>query len=324
MTGFDVPSCSTIYLDKPMRNHTLMQTIARANRVFKDKVNGLIVDYIGVFRDLQRALAIYGSAPGGGLSEGETPIKDKSALIEQVRRAIVEATAFCTDAGVDVASIQNAAGFHRISMIDDAVEALIMNDEAKRRFLSLAGNVDRLFKAILPDTAANDFGPARALFNAIAEKIRNNGEGVDIADFMESVDRLLDQSIATEGYVIREPLAPYNTHRQMNLSEIDFEALRKRFAQSRKRSEADKLRGALNAKVQDMVRLNKSRMDYAEKLQAMIDEYNSGAANIEIFFENLVKLAQELSVEEQRSIAEQLTEEELAVFDLLTRPEIAF
>jgi type I restriction enzyme, R subunit len=61
MTGFDVPSCSTIYLDKPMRNHTLMQTIARANRVFREKVNGLIVDYVGVFRNLQKALAIYGS-----------------------------------------------------------------------------------------------------------------------------------------------------------------------------------------------------------------------------------------------------------------------
>ena len=66
MTGFDAPPCSTIYLDKPMRNHTLMQAIARANRVFGDKVNGLIVDYIGVFRDLEKALAIYGFGVGGG------------------------------------------------------------------------------------------------------------------------------------------------------------------------------------------------------------------------------------------------------------------
>jgi type I restriction enzyme R subunit len=73
MTGFDVPSCSTIYLDKPMRNHTLMQTIARANRVFGDKVNGLIVDYVNVFRDLQKALAIYGSAAGGGVPRATAP-----------------------------------------------------------------------------------------------------------------------------------------------------------------------------------------------------------------------------------------------------------
>jgi type I restriction enzyme, R subunit len=77
MTGFDVPSCSTIYLDKPMRNHTLMQTIARANRVFKDKVNGLIVDYIGVFRDLQKALAIY--SPSSSDEGGECPVKSKAS-----------------------------------------------------------------------------------------------------------------------------------------------------------------------------------------------------------------------------------------------------
>src|SRR5437879_1326890 len=82
MTGFDVPSCSTIYLDKPMRNHTLMQTIARANRVFGDKTNGLIVDYVGVFRNLQRALAIYGSGAAGAATPGEMPVMPKTELIE--------------------------------------------------------------------------------------------------------------------------------------------------------------------------------------------------------------------------------------------------
>src|SRR5512139_3555076 len=88
MTGFDVPSCSTIYLDKPMRNHTRMQTIARANRVFQDKVNGLIVDYVGVFRDLHHALAIYGSGSGGGVKTGEEPVKDKAELVNMLKTAI--------------------------------------------------------------------------------------------------------------------------------------------------------------------------------------------------------------------------------------------
>ena len=88
MTGFDVPCCSTIYLDKPMKNHTLMQTIARANRVFGDKVNGLIVDYFGVFRDLQRALAIYGSGAGGGIREGDMPVQNKAALVEELKKEI--------------------------------------------------------------------------------------------------------------------------------------------------------------------------------------------------------------------------------------------
>lgn len=94
MTGFDVPSCSTIYLDKPMRNHTLMQAIARANRLFREKLNGLVVDYVGVFRNLQKALAIYGSGAGGGITEGETPVMEKSKLVEQLRLVIGETSSF--------------------------------------------------------------------------------------------------------------------------------------------------------------------------------------------------------------------------------------
>src|SRR5947208_7099551 len=101
ITGFDVPSLSTLYLDKPMRNHTLMQTIARANRVFLDKANGLIVDYVGVFRDLQKALAIYGSGSGGGIEEGDTPAQDKGAPVAVVKPAVVDAGLFCSAQAVD-------------------------------------------------------------------------------------------------------------------------------------------------------------------------------------------------------------------------------
>jgi len=158
MTGFDVPSCSTIYLDKPMRNHTLMQAIARANRVLGDKTNGLIVDYIGVFRNLQQALAIYGSASGGGIKEGEMPVQHKQALVEQLQQAIDEAVTFCVGRGINLATLQAASGFQRVRLLDDAVEAILVNDESKRRYLSLAEKVDRAYRAILPDRAANEFG----------------------------------------------------------------------------------------------------------------------------------------------------------------------
>ena len=101
LTGFDVPSCSTIYLDKPMRNHTLMQTIARANRVFPGKHSGLIVDYANVFASLEKALAIYGEGKGGA-----TPVRDKQQLVEELREAVEAATAFCASHGVDLAAIE--------------------------------------------------------------------------------------------------------------------------------------------------------------------------------------------------------------------------
>ena len=88
LTGFDAPSCSTVYLDKPMRNHTLMQTIARANRVFPGKHSGVIVDYANVFASLEKALAIYGAGKGG-----QNPVRDKQALVDELRQAVEDATA---------------------------------------------------------------------------------------------------------------------------------------------------------------------------------------------------------------------------------------
>jgi type I restriction enzyme R subunit len=316
ITGFDVESCSTIYLDKPMKNHTLMQTIARANRVFPDKVNGLIVDYVGVFRNLEKALAIYAGSPSG-LTDGETPVQDKESLVALLRGAIADVTEFCKDHGVDPHTIAFAPGFGRVKLIDDAVEAIIVNDESKRRYLTLESSVSKLYKAILPDFLANQFYPTCALFKTIADKIRAEAPEIDISEVMTGVDELLDRSVAAEGYVIHE--AP----RLVDLSKIDFDALQKRFAKGRKRIEAERLRTALSVKLAEMILRNKTRMDFVEKFQEMIDEYNSGAINVEVFFARLVEFTHELNEEDQRTIAEQLSEEELAIFDLLTKPAMS-
>jgi type I restriction enzyme R subunit len=316
MTGFDVPSCSTIYLDKPMRNHTLMQTIARANRVWGEKVNGLIVDYIGIFRDLQKALAIYGSGSGGGIEEGELPVQEKQALVDELRKAIGEVKDFLAEQGVPLEAFQSQEGFGLVKSLDDAVNALVAYDETKRNYLLLADRVDRLFHAILPDPAVNEFGPDRKGIAVIAEKIRSLSEPADISTIMDQVDAVLDRSIAPKGYEIREISQP------VDLSKIDFESLKKRFANSRKHIEIEKLRGSINSKLRVMVRLNKARMNYYEQFQRLIDEYNSGAANADQFFAQLVTFAQNLTKEEQRGIAENLSEEELALFDILTRPNM--
>lgn len=317
MTGFDVPSCSTIYLDKPMRNHTLMQTIARANRVWKDKLNGLIVDYIGVFRNLQKALSIYAQAPSSGTSVGAMPVESKDALVEPLRLAVKQATEFCNAYGVNPDTIKAATKFERVKLLNDAREALIANDESKRKFLSLADQVVRRHKALLPHEAANEYLPDRALFEAIADKIRSLMKEADISGVVEAVESLLDESIAAEGYIIHEP-----TEAPLDLSRVNFEALRASFQEGRKRTEAERLRGAVSSKLKRMVRLNKTRINYMEKFQRMIDDYNSGAANVDQFYENLVQFTSDIDEETKRTIAEQLTEEELAIFDLLTKPDM--
>jgi len=339
MTGFDVPNCSTIYLDKPMRNHTLMQTIARANRVYCDKTSGTIVDYIGMFRDLQKALAIYGSGAGGGIEEGDSPVEDKGTLVADVRQAIATAEAFCRERGVDIDAISTSSAFQRIhdlktaadllvdastaDAIDDSVEQVIINDELKLRFLSLVSAVDRLFKAMLPHPAANEFLPKRALLLLIAERIQHlspSGAGENVDDVAEAISKVLDQSIGPIAYVIRP--AVRDEANLIDLSKIDYDALKRQFVHGRKRTAAEKLRGAVNTKLKQMVRLNKSRMNYLERFQHMIDEYNAGAANVDMFYANLLTFIQTLSEEEQRGMVEHLSEEELAIFDLLTRPTI--
>jgi type I restriction enzyme R subunit len=328
-TGFDAPACSTIYLDRPMRNHTLMQTIARANRVFGEKNNGLIIDYINVFRELREALAIY--ATGRGAEIGEYPVKDKDALVEQLRGAIAEAEAFCDERGVDLDAILDAtSAFEHVTIVQqatgalvdaraeeavgDAVERIIVNDELKLRFLNVVAEVDRLFKAILPDPQAAEFRPRHDLLEYLADRVRQLTPAVHAPDVQREVTELLDEAIKARPYVIREDTPVYDP------SQVDYEALRERFASGRRRTEAERLRKTISIKLRRMIRRNRTRVDYQQEFQRLIDAYNAGSLNVRALFEQLVNLAQRLEEEEKRHIRENLTEEELALFDILTRP----
>jgi len=315
ITGFDVPSCSTIYLDKPMKNHTLMQTIARANRKYPGKEAGLIVDYVGVFRKLQEALAIYGGASSGEGGEGE-PIKNKAELVEYLKHLLARGIAFLSEHGVNAQAIKDAQGFEKVAKLDDAVEQLIANEETKNSFLSQARIVSRVYRAILPDPDANDLAPDAVLISVIAQKIKALAPPVDISEVMQQVEELLDRSIAPVPYIIKDE----DDQPLHDLSKIDFEKLKEKFNQGRKRTEAEKLRALLSMKLETMLTENPSRKDFMEKFQKLIDAYNSGSMNIEVFFKQLVDLTADLQVEDQRAIRENLSEEELALFDILTKP----
>ncbi|MBC7160799.1 MAG: type I restriction endonuclease subunit R [Immundisolibacter sp.] len=321
ITGFDVPTCSTMYLDKPMRAHTLMQTIARANRVAPGKESGLIVDYVGIFRALQNALATYARPAAGAGSEGGHeggPILDKAELVAALQAALDETVLFAGARGVRLEAIAKAQGFARIGLIDDAVEAFLASEAEKKHYLQLASRVARLFKAILPDAAANALAPLAVLVAYLAAKIQALGEPPDISAVMSDVEALLNDSIATEGYHIGPASRP---EALVNLSEIDFAALQARFAQGHKRTEAEKLKRLIEGRLAQMLAVNGSRIDLADKFQQLIDEYNAGSRNVEEFFDGLKDFVAALTAEEQRGIAEGLTEEELALFDILTKPE---
>jgi type I restriction enzyme R subunit len=313
LTGFDAPSCSTVYLDKPMRNHTLMQTIARANRVFPGKHSGMIVDYANVFASLEKALAIYGT--GGG---GATPVRDKQKLVVELRKAVDAAVVFCARHGVIVPAIEQlpAGSLKRLERIDDAVNALISPDPLRKDFLTHQRLVSTLYDAVKPDPVVLEFAGRVACLAAIADAInaKLNPNPVDISKVMGDVAKLLDASIS--GVDMPAKPAPV-----MDLSKINFEELRKRFKESKRRNtDLEVLKAVIRAQLEKLIRLNKSRADYLAKFEELIESYNAGSRNIEELFEQLLVLSRSLNEEQQRHVRENLSEEELTVFDILTRP----
>lgn len=313
LTGFDVPSCSTVYLDKPMRNHTLMQTIARANRVFPGKHSGMIVDYANVFASLEKALAIYGAGTGG-----ERPVRDKAKLVEHLRDSLNTATAFCLKRKVDLSAIENlpAGNISRLQLLDDGVNALISPDPLRREFLGHERLVDTLYGAVKPDPAALEFYARVACLVAIGDAIRAklNPNPTDISVVMGRVSDVLDDSI--KGVNMPAIAAPV-----IDISKIDFGALRSRFKGSRHRNtDLEILKAAIRAQLDKLIRLNKTRADFQAKFEELIESYNASSRNIEELFNALVSLSQVLSEEQQRHIRENMSEEELVIFDILTRP----
>ena len=317
ITGFDVPTIGTVYLDKPMKNHTLMQTIARANRRAAGKSAGVIVDYIGVFNNLQKALAIY--AGGGGGTPGESPIKDKAALVDALRAELTAARTFVEGLGVSPDAIASASGFPRLSLIENGVEALIAPDEQRREFLRLTAAVMKAYKSLLPDERAAPFLKPVAVLHVLAEAVRAKLGPTDISAISAKIAALLDEKI--EGVAILTPIVEGDAPEgRVDLSGIDFEKLASLFAKQPKIA-AETLRGVAETQARYMADANPTRLDLVEKLEEMVEAYNAGSIDAVTFFERLKEFIASLDDEEQRAAREGLTQEELAFFDLLTKPE---
>ncbi len=316
LTGFDAPSCSTVYLDKPMRNHTLMQTIARANRVFPGKHSGMIVDYANVFASLEKALAIYGAG-----QDGSSPVKDKKKLVEALRSSVVQASEFCARQKVKLDEIEasSVGSMDRLALMSDAINALIAPDSLRRDFFAHTRLITTLYRAVKPDPVALEFAARVACLATLADSIRAmlNPNRPDVSKVIGQINALLDESIT--GHEVREAaVAP------LDLSKINFEALAKRFDSTKhKNTDLEALKVAIKAKLEQMIRVNKTRVDFAEKFEALIETYNAGSATIEALYKELLLLSNSLDDEQQRHVRENISEEELVIFDILTRPEPA-
>lgn len=308
LTGFDAPSCSTLYLDKPMRGHTLMQTIARVNRTHGEKANGLVVDYANVFQELEKALAIYGVGQGGE----SMPVKDKSELVKALQIAIEETREFCRRENVELEGVVTEGWKNFLP----AVNQLVRTDGVKDEFLANTREVERLYKAVMPDPMISELAPVAQVIAELAQAVWSNSESPNILAVMGEIGGVLN-----DGIVAASNLKPGEKVQTIDLSEVDFEVLKKKFARSTSRNiQVQQLRALIEQKLDKLIRLNATRYDFLDRFQKMVEDYNNGALSIEVLFDELVTLSQELNEEEQRHVRESVSEEQLAVFDILTRP----
>ena len=316
MTGFDVECLSTLYIDKPMKTHTLMQAIARANRVYPGKDFGLIVDYNGMLKSLREALAQYALGDDGeGGEQIVAPIEERvQALIE----AIEATEAHVRGLRFDPATLIGSKGFARIKGLEDAVEAVYTSDETKRRFEILARQVFVRFKALLMEPSVFAFAERHDNIEVIYKKLNERRDTEDVTALLKELHRIVNEAIRT-----RSPGDDQAEALTFDLSQIDMEKLRDEFAKKvhHKATALKDIREIIEQKLAEMLARNPSRMDYQQKYEEIVAEYNreTDRVTIEETFQRLTELMEELDAEQKRAVKEVLTEEELALFDLLNK-----
>ncbi len=350
MTGFDVPCLSTMYLDRPLKDHTLMQTIARTNRVYEDKNNGLIVDYASNIHAVVKALSVYAREDTSGYHTGDLPIGNKSDLVQTLRERLAGAQQFCEEQGINVQALLVSLAHERDrsrqeNLISSAVDALVVYDEIKLRALLLTSEVSRLYKAILPDMGEREFTLPVRLFRLIKNGIYTTMRPTGFRDILGRVTTLVRDSLEVLEPEERLSADTFKPRGSFDLRDIDLNALQTNMHIGHKHIKAEQMRQLLLDYIRRMIDVNPSRVKYMEKLERAIRKYNDGSANVasdpplidpqekitelsmarneqvqplDEYLDSLLTLTSEVQQEEQRAEQEELSEVELAFFDLLT------
>lgn len=322
LTGFDVPSLSTLYLDKPLKAHTLMQAIARANRVNEGKNNGLIVDYCGILKNLRKALATFAGTGDGGREGGggeQEPARPDEELLADLAEAISFVRAFLSERSASLDDIISRTGFARNAAILAAKEAANENDETRKRFEVMCRAVFSKFKACLTIDGVNAYRADRDAINVVYASLQQDREHADISGIIRQLHEVIEGAIETAPPAMARETGPYD------ISRIDFERLRREFERSpAKKTTVQNLKSAIEQRLQRLLQQNPLRTDFQRHYEDIVHEYNreKDRVTIERTFEALLRLLDDMSEEEQRAVREGLDEESLALFDLLRKPEL--
>ena len=331
LTGFDAPAVSTLYLDKPLQNHTLMQTIARANRVFEGKKNGLVVDYFGVFRNLKKALADYAEGTKDKNEtdeEEEFPVKEFDDLLALLEQAIVETKMYCKALGADIDSILNLGerGFKEVELFQEYANLILEKDEYRKQLGLFVNTIVSLYDSAKPEIYAfPKIKKDRDVFEYLRKVVdRHVDQDEAIERVKKNLDTLLDSSVLGKGDLEETPYE-YNisNSKQIDLSKLDFNKLRAEFPEKKhKNIQFADLRELLEVKLKQMLAQNKTRGSFLERFESIIEDYNSGSLSIEEAYEDLMKQAEDLSEEQERAAKNGMTEEQQELFDLLKKEKL--
>ena len=321
LTGFDVKCLSCLYLDKPLKAHTLMQAIARANRVNEGKSNGLIIDYIGIVKALRKALADY-TANVSGIS-GTDPTIDKKELISRITDTIGKAKIFLAEHDFDLESLIVAVGFAKLSYLQEAANAVCGTIENKKTYSTYASELNRLMKYI---DRADITEHTRKQYEAIAAiyaELQKKRKHVNTTNLMIEINSIISSYIEIQ----HMPITSNQETRRFDISAIDFGLLRTEFAKvKRKNLVMRDLEEIIQQKLDRMLFTNPERINYYERYQQIIMGYNAeqDRATIEKTFMDLMDLANQMNQEEQRYAREGFSsDEELSLYDMLFRDDLS-
>ncbi len=318
LTGFDVPSLSTLYLDKPMKGHTLMQAIARANRVFPGKPCGVVVDYVNVFKYMQQALSDYASNDD---ENTDYPAKDIELLICNIDECVVECDMFLQQLGISLDKIIGEEDtLEKLDLLRKAYDRILEKDDWKDRFKVMSNLLRNLYEASKPEIFergwSNDkFSPLDYLNGLFCNRI--DDEKLQRAKARMSYT--LDDSVTAK---VAENQVEYGIHQSkvIDLSKLDIEGIRKEIKTTPYKSlEIENLREFIEKALEQLINKNCTRVAFSQRYRNIIDRYNAGGSDNEDYYEKLLQLIADLKKEQGRSTEMDLKEEELEIYDLLVQ-----
>lgn len=324
LTGFDVKCLATLYLDKPMQGHTLMQAIARVNRVGGGKKHGLIIDYNGMIKSLRRALATFaqGDRAGTGKGEGEQDtVRDDTVALAEYANSLKAARDFLTGRGFDLDALIGARGFDKQQQILVAVNLLCESDECRKTYQVIVEDAQSRHRALFPHPGLFGFDAEESALTAIYNKLQDARVTPDVSALLQDLYDVVDVAVATEAAPTKEKRSRYD------LSNIDFSRLRAEFEKTPfKNIVAMNLMEKIEERLAAMVARNPTRVDLYERYQEIVQAYNKDkdTAEIQKVMDDLFSFNDTCSDEEKRYLREGLeSEDQLAVFDLLQKESLS-